>query len=251
MKILPVSDLHFEFHADHGKAFVESLPPDYDVVIIAGDMIMHKYGIEDALRLFSAKYRNVVFVPGNHEYYASDKGRVNVSLRKAKAHLKNVYILDNEVVEIEGHRFLGTTMWFQRTQMTDLQAPNWSDFLSIRGLSNWVYKQNEESLNFLKQEMKAGDIVVTHHLPSFLSVHDKYRYESTNCYYVCEVDDLIQRREPALWIHGHTHESTDYLIGKTRIVCNPYGYDKVIISQHGYETSLLNESFQRNLVVEL
>jgi Icc-related predicted phosphoesterase len=251
MKILPISDLHFEFQADHGKAFVESLSPDYDVVVIAGDMTMHKYGISEALRLFCNKYRNVVFVPGNHEYYASDRGRVNVSLRKAKAHFPNLHVLENDVAEIEGHRFLGTTMWFKRTMMTDLLAPSWSDFLSIHGLFNWVYKQNEEALNFLQLEMKTGDIVVTHHLPSVRSVHEKYKYEQTNCFYVCDVDDLIVRREPALWIHGHTHESNDYVIGKTRVVCNPYGYDKVVIDKHGVETTLLNENFQRNLVVEL
>jgi len=27
-----------------------------------------------------------------------------------------------------------------------------------------------------------------------------------------------------LWIHGHTHESFDYMVGDTRIVCNPRGY---------------------------
>ena len=27
-----------------------------------------------------------------------------------------------------------------------------------------------------------------------------------------------------LWTHGHTHEDFDYMIGSTRIVCNPRGY---------------------------
>ena len=30
-----------------------------------------------------------------------------------------------------------------------------------------------------------------------------------------------------IWIHGHTHESFDYHIGKTRIVCNPRGYASI------------------------
>jgi hypothetical protein len=28
-----------------------------------------------------------------------------------------------------------------------------------------------------------------------------------------------------LWTHGHTHEDFDYMVGSTRIVCNPRGYD--------------------------
>jgi hypothetical protein len=27
-----------------------------------------------------------------------------------------------------------------------------------------------------------------------------------------------------LWIHGHTHESFDYVVNGTRVVCNPRGY---------------------------
>ena len=27
-----------------------------------------------------------------------------------------------------------------------------------------------------------------------------------------------------LWVHGHTHDSFDYTINGTRVVCNPRGY---------------------------
>ena len=38
------------------------------------------------------------------------------------------------------------------------------------------------------------------------------------------MNDFILEHQPRLWIHGHTHESFDYEIGKTRVVCNPRGY---------------------------
>lgn len=28
----------------------------------------------------------------------------------------------------------------------------------------------------------------------------------------------------SLWIHGHVHESADYELNGTRIICNPKGY---------------------------
>jgi hypothetical protein len=34
-------------------------------------------------------------------------------------------------------------------------------------------------------------------------------------------NDLLERKETG---DGHTHESFDYEIGKTRVVCNPRGY---------------------------
>ena len=30
--------------------------------------------------------------------------------------------------------------------------------------------------------------------------------------------------QPALWVHGHVHNSSDYRAGSTCIVCNPHGY---------------------------
>ena len=35
---------------------------------------------------------------------------------------------------------------------------------------------------------------------------------------------IIKNSEIDIWIHGHIHTSSDYQIGKTRIICNPKGY---------------------------
>jgi Icc-related predicted phosphoesterase len=50
---------------------------------------------------------------------------------------------------------------------------------------------------------------------------------------------LIEAYQPALWVHGHVHNSSDYRIGRTRIVANPHGY--------GNE----NPRFNGQLVVEV
>ena len=34
-------------------------------------------------------------------------------------------------------------------------------------------------------------------------------------------------RGPDLWVHGHTHDSFDYVLGWTQVVVNPYGYQDV------------------------
>jgi hypothetical protein len=36
---------------------------------------------------------------------------------------------------------------------------------------------------------------------------------------------ILDHPQIKLWTHGHTHEDFDYMIGSTRIVCNPRGYD--------------------------
>ena len=40
-----------------------------------------------------------------------------------------------------------------------------------------------------------------------------------------QTSGLIEERQPALWVHGHTHDSCDYRVGNTRVICNPRGYE--------------------------
>lgn len=44
-----------------------------------------------------------------------------------------------------------------------------------------------------------------------------------------------------LWIHGHSHDRCDYLLGKTRIIANPLGYPNEVRSLEAFRSSLLFE----------
>jgi Icc-related predicted phosphoesterase len=69
-------------------------------------------------------------------------------------------------------------------------------------------------------------VVVGHHAPSKASTHPRYQHESLmNGAYSSNLDEFIMERpQIKLWTHGHTHEDFDYMLGSTRIVCNPRGY---------------------------
>ena len=45
-----------------------------------------------------------------------------------------------------------------------------------------------------------------------------------NSAFVSNLDDWIATKDIALWIHGHAHNSSDYVYEDTRVVCNPFGY---------------------------
>jgi Icc-related predicted phosphoesterase len=45
-----------------------------------------------------------------------------------------------------------------------------------------------------------------------------------NAFFVCDMTAHISERQPKLWIHGHSHDRCDYLLGTTRVVANPLGY---------------------------
>ncbi len=70
-------------------------------------------------------------------------------------------------------------------------------------------------------------VVVGHHAPSKASTHPRYQTEViVNGAYSSRLDQFIlDNPQIKLWTHGHTHEDFDYMIGTTRVVCNPRGYD--------------------------
>ena len=69
-------------------------------------------------------------------------------------------------------------------------------------------------------------VVVGHHAPSKVSTHPRYVHDTLmNGAYSSSLDGYIMEHpQIKLWTHGHTHEDFDYMVGSTRIVCNPRGY---------------------------
>ncbi|MBX3191735.1 MAG: hypothetical protein KF819_32380 [Labilithrix sp.] len=118
-------------------------------------------------------------------------------------------------------------MWFRPSPGASWLALGMNDFQQIRGFEDWVYVENARALDLFASELGEGDVVVTHHLPAQASVVPRWRGHPLNPFFVCDVEPLIVERKPALWIHGHTHDSVDARVGATRIVCNPFGYVRI------------------------
>jgi hypothetical protein len=75
----------------------------------------------------------------------------------------------------------------------------------------------------LAEPFAGPTVVVTHHLPHRECIHPKYEGTRFNPCFASDLDHLV-RAPVALWVHGHTHESIDFLVNGTRVVCNPRGY---------------------------
>ena len=267
LRIRTLSDLHFEFHADEGKGFVEAQDPrGVDLVILAGDITKMRLGFYKMLKLFRDRFpaAEIVWTHGNHEMHESDRKTVVRTSKDAISHLKGVHWLDCDVIEVKGHRILGTPLWFSRKPApqhplllsTDeewargvirtvtekgIHDQVYCDFEAIENLDTWVYEENGRAVRFLYDNMREGDIVVTHFLPTQKSVAQRFKGALSNCWFVSDVEQLIKERKPALVIHGHTHDSFDYMIGSTRILSNPFGY----------VPQALNQAFIENLNIEV
>jgi Icc-related predicted phosphoesterase len=226
MRIQLLSDLHFEFHSDNGRSFVESLDPEgVDVLVLAGDIAVGE-DLPDALGLLCQRFRDatVIYVHGNHEFYRSSLERVRQLTRKARDENRNLTWLDTSGTTVGGISFWGTPLWFPHLVTEPSLKRLLNDFAEIEDFESWVYRENQEAVGFLLDHVLPLDIVITHHLPSQLCVSPRHRGDALNPFFVCDMTDFIVRRQPGLWLHGHIHDSGDIKIGKTRLVCNPFGY---------------------------
>lgn len=92
------------------------------------------------------------------------------------------------------------------------------------------YEDHCAMMEFLRGEVKdrmnEKFVICGHHAPSKQSTHPRYKTETLmNTAYSSDLSNFIlDNPQIKLWTHGHTHETFDYMIGGTRIVCNPRGY---------------------------
>lgn len=249
MNIGILSDLHFEHFYDHGADFISKLDPTgVDILALCGDIIpIIKCGTKP-LEQLAAKFKEVVFVKGNHSLWSGGIQETIDTLNNLNTKLPNFHYLENNSITINGQRFLGATLWFdeQATKQADPYSwRDWSDFIAIKGgttvVSNWIFNQNRETIDFLTANLQEEDVALFHHLPSFQCVAPKFKGSRYNCYFANNLDYLILERQPRLIVHGHTHCSVDLTIGKTRVIANPYGY-------HNKEE---NQEFNPNLIVKV
>ena len=262
MKIKVVSDLHLECcENNHGV-------PDLgegEVLILGGDILCARHFkkngplkkvYDDFLQKCADNFDYTLYIAGNHEAYGYNyEGTWNVLKEQMPV---GIHLLENDYVKIKDWVFLGATLWtdFRNENALEMMESSQclNDYKVIRIGSNYRKLNPDDTLGFHKKSKQflldtlpmfenQKVWVLTHHAPSYQSVHPKYRNSGiANGAYVSDLDDLILNNpQIKYWSHGHTHESLDYKIGDCRVVCNP----------RGYFPSEINPNFDPNFEVEL
>lgn len=243
-----------DIHADVNKNSYKSIELPHDakdsILVLAGDINTRLQG-EQAISLvvevttwYAARYKHVVLVLGNHDYYGSEFDNMpNIQDRLPK----NAYHLNKSHIEIDEYLFWGDTLWsglYPQTSISHyiLMSGN-SDFRNIRksdyyifggkrfnqyispdDMSNAFIEAIESLYNFSLIKTSKRKIVVTHFSPSNQSIVPEYKNSLFNYYFHNDLDNFIRDRDIDTWIHGHVHSPLDYFIGNTRVMSNPLGY---------------------------
>jgi Icc-related predicted phosphoesterase len=90
------------------------------------------------------------------------------------------------------------------------------------------HKKMVDYINITTQDKTKKYVVVTHHAPSSESIAECYKHDTlmNGAFYSDLSEFILDRPQIALWTHGHMHNPSDYMVGDTRVVCNPRGYIK-------------------------
>ena len=253
MKLNILSDLHLSLGG------LETPENDADAVILAGDVARPREAVSWALGFA----KPVLYVPGNHEFYGGDIAGTVRELRQLCAGT-DIHVLDNDEVMIQGVRFLGTTLWTdfmlfgdgeKRVAAMGEAQRFMRDFTKIRAgetleasftpaLSTELFTTHANWLDSKLTESYGGStVVITHHAPSRKSIHPRFADSLLNACFVSDVERLIDGSRVRLWVHGHTHDSFDYVLNGTRVVCNPRGYARDGVNE--------NRQFNADFLVEI
>ncbi|HEY8605893.1 MAG TPA: metallophosphoesterase [Noviherbaspirillum sp.] len=259
MKIQIASDLHLDLLQQRFPGYRVIAPADADVLVIAGDI----HAGDGALATFADWPVPVVYVMGNHEGYHHEYGELIAQLRARSAGTQ-VHFLEHDECQIGGVRFLGCCLWTdylvaggdREPLMAQANAMLYDHRFIRHGdrlfLAADALQQHLRSRAWLEERLAAPfdgpTVVVTHHAPHAGSIHPRFAGSPVNAAFASDLTALMGK--PAAWIHGHVHDSFDYIVNGTRVIANPRGYARNRnAAENPAQIEWENPLFQAGLVI--
>lgn len=234
-KIYYISDIHLELY-DYYENAMGVKPPDFntyfkeaDILVLAGDIcsLNNMPLLNSFIEAASAFYKNVIYVPGNHEYYGVGFDEGIELLNYFQNNYDNVDVLDillgHTSVEIDGVKFFGSTLW---TDMNDCKSKYFvssslNDNKSIKTSSEVLLDLHNKTVESIDWE---ADVIITHHCP-ILREHSRHMMSDITYGFCCTMlEDKIKESDVKYWIFGHTHDNISEYVGNTLVTSNQIGY---------------------------
>lgn len=259
MKIDYTSDTHFDFYIHESKSAsasrVEAFIKRYfkfqtkqrgEVLIVAGDLGHYNRQNVDFLTHIKELigYKAIITVLGNHDRYlltrAQKKKYKNSSeariaeLKEMIATTDGIYLLDGNVVEIDGVKFGGAMGWAdgsigssstERKQYLFEETMN--DYKKIAkekngfdGSFNYFFQSEYEKLDSIADK---SDIMISHFVPLPSMLTDNKTDELDN-FYCFNGEELLRKTTAKYWIFGHKHCRLEANAHRVQLLSSPLGY---------------------------
>lgn len=227
MKFHVWSDLHLELTSKNHVKKICKLYFKQDLnsyLILGGDIgKISNENLKYFLDWCTTRYLKIFYICGNHEFYESEYNQVIKETRKLCSTYTNIYFLNQNVYLDDACIIFGCTLWTN----INTYLPNYNDFKYIHNIDinqwhqsdlNWLITMT----NYYKNDVRKK-IVITHHMPSYELIEDKYIHSRYNCAFAnSDCDDILKLVD--FWIYGHTHTPSIKRLMGCLCICNPLGY---------------------------
>lgn len=242
--------------------------PDLErnIFIIPGDLSNYNSVAKHFLLRLKEYFKYIIIVPGNHDMYlcsSSQASKYNFQSQNRIQDMKefcknnNIYYLDGDIVEIEGKKFAGLGMFWDKWYYNKLEKREASDNEVLNFYDNYMndskfimnghkpmkiplayggsfLKTSFNALEFFECEYQKLqrfndfddiDVMITHYVPTIpFGIKTKYAMERGTTFYMFNGEKDIERISPKVWLFGHMHDKFDFIHKDVRFLCNPSGY---------------------------
>lgn len=232
-----------DLHVDPSASWAPSIKPEFDVLVVAGDVFESDMERSISWTAQLAADRPAVFVPGNHEFWGRT---IEAELEQAerRAAVEGVTLLNGQGwVDVAGANFAGGTLWtdlrLNQPEGTLFYPREFGEPIDVRGAGidrrakgRDIAARHQAEAGILEAILdpeiapEGPRIVVTHYaphvevLPRHLWDHPSAAASASDLGHLTDIGAVH------LWICGHVHRSVDFVPGYgTRILSNPRGKD--------------------------
>lgn len=236
MRIFAVSDIHVDYDAN--KQWVSALSAaDHrnDALILAGDVTDRLPLLEWTLETLTKRFRNVLFVPGNHDLWVIRDDRGKSSMQKFDEVCK---VVEGSGATMQPFRENGVSIhplltWYDYSfgQPSEELRSMWMDYRACRwpeGYDDQKVTAHFSALNE-PQTSAPGDKVITYShflpridlMPRFIPCAARVLYPILGS---SRLDAQLRALGSTMHIYGHSHVNRQVTIDGVSYINNAFGY---------------------------
>jgi predicted phosphodiesterase len=236
VRVFALSDIHVDYERNaRWLAGLSSRDYRHDVLILAGDVTDDLSLLRWAFELLATRFRDVVFVPGNHELWAVRDATIRSSLEKYHR-VRSLALECGVAVEPRWYGPLTIVPllgWYDYSfgeptpelteGWTDFRACAWPEGLTAAEIASFFVRLNEPALTI------HNDIVISfsHFLPRIDLMPSAVPQSARLLYPVLGtslLEEQIRRLRPLKHVYGHSHMNRSRTIEGICYVNNAFGY---------------------------
>jgi Icc-related predicted phosphoesterase len=246
---------------------ISKIPPeDRYMFIIPGDLSNYNSVAKVVLLRLKELFKYILIVPGNHDLYMCSTNQANKYKNNSFYRLKelkdfcsenDIIFLDGQIVEIDGKRFGGAGMFWDKSYYNYLEKREASDAEVLNFYDNYMndskfimngekpykiplayggsyFKSSFDAIDYFKEQYTKLqnyndfdniDVMVSHYVPTIpYAMKMDYAMDRGTTFYMFDGEKDIERISPKVWLFGHMHGKFDFVHKNVRFLCNPLGY---------------------------